>query len=300
MIGVLKSKGVPVLWVGLPRSAGPQGNVGYAVPGCALTVTSPAKPASPMSMSGTDSSTKPAASCRRVPDFEGQIRQLRFLRRRVFHQARRAQARALRGTRGDPPAGRALRADRAADRTGNARRQTPCPVSRRRVRWRGPILPLVASSVGTDQLLGGPGSRPRRGRCAGGAHAGQGRAAGAARRPRRRFRLAAPRGRARTGQGRNAGRIRRAGWNGRGAGDTGPTAQAEEAGSAQSGQPSIQNFFGLGNPAPPRQAAPPSRAPGPPRRRAMSDGRSSVPTSSRGNSHHPGFTRTAGPGMMSC
>ena len=24
----------------------------------------------------------------------------------------------------------------------------------------GPILPLVASSVGTDQLLGGPGSRP--------------------------------------------------------------------------------------------------------------------------------------------
>jgi hypothetical protein len=28
------------------------------------------------------------------------------------------------------------------------------------LRSAGPIVPLVASSVGTDQLLGGPGSRP--------------------------------------------------------------------------------------------------------------------------------------------
>ena len=33
-------------------------------------------------------------------------------------------------------------------------------VSRRRVRSPARSLPLVASSVGTDQLLGGPGSRP--------------------------------------------------------------------------------------------------------------------------------------------
>src|SRR5436305_7776775 len=36
---------------------------------------------------------------------------------------------------------------------GMGRRAAPRPLA-------GPILPLVASSVGTDQLLGGPGSRP--------------------------------------------------------------------------------------------------------------------------------------------
>ena len=37
MIGVLKSKGVPVLWVGLPAIRGAKGNVGHAVPGCAVS-----------------------------------------------------------------------------------------------------------------------------------------------------------------------------------------------------------------------------------------------------------------------
>ena len=78
----------------------------------------------------------------------------------------------------------------------------------------GPILPLVASSRRHRSIARRPRLAPRRGRCAGGANAGQGRTAGAARRPRRRFCLAAPRNRPRAGQGRNAGRLGCAGWNG--------------------------------------------------------------------------------------
>ena len=37
MIGVLKSKGVPVLWVGLARGARRQGDRGHAVPGFAVS-----------------------------------------------------------------------------------------------------------------------------------------------------------------------------------------------------------------------------------------------------------------------
>ena len=69
------------------------------------------------------------------PDFEGQIRQLRsydgvyFTKpgaRKLAHYVEREITRLLAGRSG---------ADRAADRTGNARRQCACPASRRRGRW---------------------------------------------------------------------------------------------------------------------------------------------------------------------
>ena len=138
------------------------------------------------------------------PDFEGQIRQLRtddgvfFTKpgaRKLAHYVEREI---------DAPAGCPLRPDRAADRAGDTRRQC-------RAR------PAGAASAGrTDHAAGGLFRRhrsvarrsrlaPRRGRCARRAHAGEGRGAGATGRPRRRFRLAAPRSRPRAGQGRYAG-----------------------------------------------------------------------------------------------
>jgi hypothetical protein len=112
-----------------------------------------------MSTSGTDLSTKAGRFLQQGPDFEGQSRRLRsndgvyFTKagaRKLAHYAEREIT---------APACWPLRADSTADGTGNARRQcaagqpAPRPLA-------GPILPLVASSVGTDQLLGGPGSRP--------------------------------------------------------------------------------------------------------------------------------------------
>ena len=141
------------------------------------------------------------------PDFEGQIRQLRSYdgvyftqagARKLAHYVEREITRLL-AARSAP----ITLPTEPATPDANAQPGQPAPRP-----LAGPILPLVASSVGTDQLLGGPGSRPGRGRRARGANAGQGRAAGAARRPRRRFCLAAPRDRTRTGQGRNAGRRR--------------------------------------------------------------------------------------------
>ena len=207
------------------------------------------------------------------PDFEGQIRRLRsydgvyFTKagaRKLAHYVEREITRLL-AARSAPIA---LPTEPATpDANAQPGQPAPRPLA-------GPILPLVASSVGTDQLLGGPGSRPGRGRCAGGANAGQGRAAGAARRPRRRFCLAAPRGRTRTGQGRNAGRFRftrrdrsrlpPVGQRARDRGDARAT-QAEET-SANSVRPAgtARVFGGFGNAPRPPQALQP-QGPRPPR-----------------------------------
>jgi hypothetical protein len=65
MIGVLKSKGVPVLSSAC-RDPRPKRHCRHAVPGCAVSRPPPPRPALPMSTSGTALSMKPAASCRRV------------------------------------------------------------------------------------------------------------------------------------------------------------------------------------------------------------------------------------------
>jgi hypothetical protein len=93
------------------------------------------------------------------PDFEGQIRRLRsydgvyFTKpgaRKLAHYVEREITRLLAG-RSAPIA---LPTEPATpDANALPGQPAPRPLA-------GPILPLVASSVGTDQLLGGPGSRP--------------------------------------------------------------------------------------------------------------------------------------------
>jgi hypothetical protein len=158
MIGVLKSKAVPVLWVGLP-----------AVRGAKATAE----------MLFLDSLYREAASkagityvdvwdgfvdeagrfLQQGPDFEGQIRRLRsydgvyFTRpgaRKLAHYVEREITRLL-AARSAPIA---LPTEPATpDANALPGQPAPRPLA-------GPIVPLVASSVGTDQLLGGPGSRP--------------------------------------------------------------------------------------------------------------------------------------------
>ena len=93
------------------------------------------------------------------PDFEGQIRRLRsydgvyFTKagaRKLAHYVEREITR-LMAARSGPIA---LPTEPATpDANALPGQPAPRPLA-------GPILPLVASSVGTDQLLGGPGSRP--------------------------------------------------------------------------------------------------------------------------------------------
>ena len=159
MIGVLKSKGVPVLWVGLPAVRGAKGDRRHAVPGFAV---------SRCRRQGRHHLCRCLGRlCRRSRPLPAEGPGLRrpdppaaLLRRRVFHQGRRAQARALCRARDHAAAGGALR--RRSRCRPNRRRPTPMRVPGQPAPrpLAGPILPLVASSVGTDQLLGGPGSRP--------------------------------------------------------------------------------------------------------------------------------------------
>jgi hypothetical protein len=158
MIAVLKSKGVPVLWVGLPAVRG-------------------AKATSDMLF--LDSLYRDAAGkagityvdvwdgfvdesgrfLQQGPDFEGQIRRLRSYdgvyftqagARKLAHYVEREVTRLL--------AARSAPIELPSEpATPDANAQPGQPAARPLA---GPILPLVASSVGTDQLLGGPGSRP--------------------------------------------------------------------------------------------------------------------------------------------
>jgi uncharacterized protein len=158
MIAVVKSKGVPVIWVGLPAIRGPKG---------------------PSDMLFLDSLYREAAGkagityvdvwdgfvdergllLQKGPDFEGQIRQLRsydgvyFTKpgaRKLAHYVEREITRLL-ATRSTPIA---LPTEPATpDANAVPGQPAPRPLA-------GPILPLVASNVGTDQLLGGPGTRP--------------------------------------------------------------------------------------------------------------------------------------------
>ena len=93
------------------------------------------------------------------PDFEGQIRQLRssdgvyFTKagaRKLAHYVEREITRLLAGRSGPI----ALPSEPATpDTSAEPGKPAPRPLA-------GPIVPLVAASISTDQLLGGPGSRP--------------------------------------------------------------------------------------------------------------------------------------------
>jgi uncharacterized protein len=158
MIAVVKAKGVPVVWVGLPAIRGPKGT---------------------SDMLFLDSLYRDAAGkagityvdvwdgfvdergllLQKGPDFEGQIRQLRsydgvyFTKpgaRKLAHYVEREITRLL-ATRSAPIA---LPTEPATpDANAVPGQPAPRPLA-------GPILPLVAATVNSDQLLGGPGTRP--------------------------------------------------------------------------------------------------------------------------------------------
>ncbi len=157
MVVVVKSKGMPVIWVGLPAISGAKGT---------------------SDMLFLDSLYREAASKAGItyvdvwdgfvdehglfqqkgPDFEGQIRQLRsydgifFTKagaRKLAHYVDREITRLL-AARSGPIA---LPTEPATPDTSAAPGQPPRPLA-------GPILPLTAPSLATDQLLGGPGARP--------------------------------------------------------------------------------------------------------------------------------------------
>jgi len=158
MIGVLKSKGVPVLWVGLPAIRGPKGTADMLF--LDALYRDAAGKAGITYVDVWDGFVDEAGRfLLQGPDFEGQIRRLRsydgvyftkFGARKLAHFVEREITRLL--------AGRSAPIElptEPATPDANAMPGQPAPRP-----LAGPIVPLVASSVGTDQLLGGPGTRP--------------------------------------------------------------------------------------------------------------------------------------------
>src|SRR6266446_3670250 len=158
MIGVMKSKGVPVLWVGLPALRGAKATADMLF--LDSLYREAASKAGITYVDVWDGFVDEAGRfLQKGPDFEGQIRRLRsydgvyFTRpgaRKLAHYVEREITRLL-AARSAPIA---LPTEPATpDANALPGQPAPRPLA-------GPILPLVASSVGTDQLLGGPGMRP--------------------------------------------------------------------------------------------------------------------------------------------
>ena len=158
MIGVLRTKGVPVLWVGLPVVRGPKATADTLF--LDSLYRDAAGKAGITYVDVWDGFVDEADRfLQQGPDFEGQIRRLRsydgvfFTKagaRKLAHYVEREINRLL-AARSAPIA---LPTEPATpDANALPGQPAPRPLA-------GPIVPLVASSVGTDQLLGGPGSRP--------------------------------------------------------------------------------------------------------------------------------------------
>jgi uncharacterized protein len=158
MIGVLRSKGVPVLWVGLPVVRGPKATADTLF--LDSFYRDEAGKAGITYVDVWDGFVDEAGRFEeKGPDVEGQTRQLRssdgvyFTKagaRKLAHYVEREMTRLL-AARSAPIA---LPTEPATpDANALLGQPAPRPLA-------GPILPLVASSVGEDQLLGGPGSRP--------------------------------------------------------------------------------------------------------------------------------------------
>ena len=158
MINVLKSKGVPVIWVGLPAVRGPKATSDMLF--LDSLYREAAAKAGITYVDVWDGFVDEAGRfLQQGPDFEGQNRRLRSYdgvyftqagARKLAHYAEREITRLL-AARSAPIA---LPTEPATpDANAQPGQPAPRPLA-------GPILPLVASSVGTDQLLGGPGSRP--------------------------------------------------------------------------------------------------------------------------------------------
>jgi uncharacterized protein len=157
MVAVLKSKGVPVLWVGLPAVRG-QKSTSDMLFLDALYREGAAKGGITYVDIWDGFVDESGQFLQKGPDFEGQIRQLRsydgvfFTKagaRKLAHYVEREITRFL--ARIAPIA---LPSEPAIPDAGAVPGQpAPRPLA-------GPIVPLIPSSIEPDQLLGGPGSRP--------------------------------------------------------------------------------------------------------------------------------------------
>ncbi|WP_065752118.1 DUF459 domain-containing protein [Bradyrhizobium paxllaeri] len=158
LIGVLKTKGVPVLWVGLPAIRGQKGTADMLF--LDALYRDGAGKAGITYVDIWDGFVDEAGRfLQKGPDFEGQIRQLRtadgvfFTKpgaRKLAHYVEREVTRLLAARSGPIAVPIEPTTPEASVAPGQP---APRPLA-------GPVMPLVASSVGTDQLLGGPGSRP--------------------------------------------------------------------------------------------------------------------------------------------
>jgi hypothetical protein len=158
LIGVLKTNGVPVLWVGLPAIRGEKSTADMLF--LDSLYREGANKAGITYVDVWDGFVDEAGRfLQKGPDFEGQIRQLRtpdgvyFTKpgaRKLAHYVEREITRLLAGRSGPI----ALPSEPATpDINAVPGQPAPRPLA-------GPIVPLVAASISTDQLLGGPGSRP--------------------------------------------------------------------------------------------------------------------------------------------
>src|SRR5450432_3017624 len=158
MIAVMKSKGVPVLWVGLPAVRGTKATADMLF--LDSLYRDAAGKAGITYVDVWDGFVDEAGRfMQQGPDFEGQPHRLRAYdgvfftpagARKLAHYVEREITRLL-AARSAPIE---LPTEPATpDANALPGQPAPRPLA-------GPIVPLVASSVGTDQLLGGPGSRP--------------------------------------------------------------------------------------------------------------------------------------------
>lgn len=266
LAAVLKSKGVPVLWVGLPAIRGPKGTADMLF--LDSLYREGAAKAGITYVDVWDGFVDEAGRfLQKGPDFEGQIRQLRsydgvyFTKpgaRKLAHYVEREITRLLAGRSGPI----ALPSEPATpDTSAEPGKPAPRPLA-------GPIVPLVAATISTDQLLGGPGSRP----AAVDTLAAKTLVKGEP--------LAAPAGRAddyawprrEVGREQAKGDTPMAATTPEGAtpgaaATSAPPKLAPKKPAVQQqpaqATPSIRNFFGFGSPQPPRQLAPAPRNPNP-------------------------------------
>ncbi len=156
MIGVLKSKNVPVLWIGLPAVRGAKATADMLFLNGMYRAA--AERAGITYVDVWDGFVDESGRfMQQGPDFEGQIRRLRsydgiyFTRagaRKLAHYTEREISRLL--SRNAPIQ---IPTEPTPEVEVKPDGPAPRPLA-------GPIVPLVVSSVGTDQLLGGPGVRP--------------------------------------------------------------------------------------------------------------------------------------------
>jgi hypothetical protein len=158
LANVLKAKGVPVLWVGLPAIRGPKGTADMLFLD-SLYREGAAKAGITFVDVWDGFVDEGGRFMPKGPDFEGQPRKLRsddgvyFTKpgaRKLAHYVEREITRLLAGRSGPI----ALPSEPATPDTNvEPGKPAPRPLA-------GPIVPLVAASISTDQLLGGPGTRP--------------------------------------------------------------------------------------------------------------------------------------------